>query len=132
VSVSGKDFIDFAERCVAFGDEIGYRNAVGRSYYGVYHEICSKLEHCYVLTSHEGVRNYLLSTASSKKEPYDTSALRSVGAILHQMHVQRKWADYELGRELHKSDAEATLKIAKDAMTKIKILYEAVYPPPAA
>ena len=39
MSVSGQDFIEFAKKCLQFNDEIGYRNAVGRSYYGVYHEI---------------------------------------------------------------------------------------------
>ncbi len=132
MSVVGQDFVDHAERCITFGDEIGYRNAVGRAYYGVYHEICSKLEHCYVLTSHEGVREYLLSAARCKKEPYDKTVLRQIGAILHNMHVQRKWADYQLERELHKSDAESSLNIAKDAMNRIREMHEAVYPPPPA
>ncbi|EES3796576.1 TPA: hypothetical protein JWK76_002494 [Escherichia coli] len=133
MSVSGQDFINFAEKCLEFNDEIGFRNVVGRSYYGVYHEICSKLEHCYVLTSHEGVRNYLMSSTQCKKEPFDKAGLRRIGAFLHSLHVQRKWADYTLERELVKADAESALNTAKQVMAEIKALHEAVYPPqPAA
>lgn len=132
MSVSGQDFIEFAEKCIKFDDEIGYRNAVGRSYYGVFHEICSKLEHCYVLTSHEGVRKYLMSAASSKNEPFDKTELRKIGAVLHTLHVQRKWADYTLERDMDKADAESSLNMAKEAMNRIQAMHEAVYPAPAA
>ncbi|EAC2092355.1 TPA: hypothetical protein PRR39_002043 [Escherichia coli] len=132
MSVTGQNFIEFADKCIAFGDEIGFRNAVGRSYYGVFHEICSKLEHCYVLTSHEGVRKYLMSEAQCKKEPYDKTALRKIGVLLHHLHVQRKWADYTLERDLTKADAESAMKSAKEAMKQIKTMHETVYPPSAA
>ncbi|HAV2045032.1 hypothetical protein [Raoultella ornithinolytica] len=132
MSVVGQDFINFAEKCLADGDEIGFRNTVGRAYYGVYHEICSKLEHCYVLTSHEGVREYLMKEKRCKDEPFDKSELRKIGAFLHHLHVQRKWADYQLTRDMNKSDAVATLNVAKEAMAQIKATHEAVYPPSAA
>ena len=132
MSVSGQDFIEFAKKCLQFNDEIGYRNAVGRSYYGVYHEICGKLEHCYVLDSHEEVRKYLMSPTRCKKEPYDKEGLKKIGAYLHPLHVQRKWADYTLNRDMHRSDAETVINIAKDAMDKIQSVHEEVYPAPAA
>lgn len=132
MSVVGQDFINFAEKCLADGDEIGYRNTVGRAYYGVYHEICSKLEHCYVLTSHEGVREYLMKAAQCKKEPFDKAELKKIGVFLHNLHVQRKWADYQLTRDMDKSDAESALNVAKKAMTTIKTAYEVVYPPSPA
>ncbi|HDT0661986.1 hypothetical protein [Enterobacter ludwigii] len=132
MSVVGQDFINFAEKCLQNGDEIGYRNTVGRAYYGVFHEICTKLEHCYVLNSHEGVRNYLMREKECKNEPFDKAELRKIGAFLHHLHVQRKWADYQLMRDLDKSDAEAALNIAKQAMQQIKATHETIYPPSAA
>ncbi|WP_041689454.1 hypothetical protein [Enterobacter sp. 638] len=129
MSVGGHDFINFAEKCLDFDDEIGFRNTVGRAYYGVYHEICSKLEHCYVTDSHEEVRKYLMSESRAKKEPFDKAELRRIGAFLHGLHVQRKWADYKLTRDMFKSDAESALNTAKEAMNQIKVTYEAVYPP---
>lgn len=132
MSVCGQDFMNFAEKCIDFDDEIGFRNAVGRAYYGVYHEICSKLEHCYVTDSHEEVRKYLMSEARTKDEPFDKGHLKRVGAFLHSLHVQRKWADYRLSRDMHKSDAVSALNSAKEAMEQIKVMHEAVYPPPPA
>ncbi|ELY2785803.1 hypothetical protein ACI0ZQ_002036 [Cronobacter dublinensis] len=133
MSVGGQDFINFAEKCLQlFTDEIGFRNTVGRAYYGVYHEICSKLEHCYVKDSHEEVRNYLMSAVRCKKEPFTHDELKRIGAFLHSLHVQRKWADYQLVRDMSKSDAESALNMAKKAMKEIKDMHEAVYPPPAA
>lgn len=132
MSVGGQDFINFAEKCLELiKDEIGFRNTSGRAYYGVYHEICSKLEHCYVKHSHEGVRDYLLSAASCKNEPFDKSKLRSIGARLQNLHVQRKWADYNLSRDMYEADAVSTLNMAKATMYDIEAMYQAVYPPQA-
>lgn len=132
MSVCGQDFIDFAEKCVTFKDEIGFRNAVGRAYYGVYHEICDKLEHCLVLDSHKGVREYLMNRTLCKNEPFDKMKLRSIGAILQQMHTKRKWADYELNRTMNQPDAEAAIIAAKKVMGKIKDMHEETYPPKPA
>ena len=73
-----------------------------------------------------------MSPARCKKEPYDKEGLKKIGAYLHHLHVQRKWADYTLNRDMHRSDAETVINIAKEAMDKIQSVHEEVYPPPAA
>lgn len=129
MSVCGQDFIDFAEKCVNFGDEIGFRNAIGRSYYGVYHEICEKLEKCPDLKSHQAVRDYLINDSWLKgNEPFDKMKLVQTGTYLKHMHIRRKWADYELDRDMNKADAESIIIMAKKAMASIKDMHEAVYP----
>lgn len=129
MSVSGQDFIEFAEKCVTFDDEIGFRNAIGRSYYGVYHEICDKLEKCPSTESHQGVRDYLTNTAWLKGyEPFEKFKLIQIGVWLRHMYTRRKWADYQLDRDMAKTDAEAAIIMAKRAMDAIKVMHDEVYP----
>lgn len=134
MSVCGQDFIDFAELCVSHGNEIGYRNAMGRAYYGIYHQVCEVLEKCPENASHQDIRDYLTRTAWLKGyEPFDKMKLISLGTVLRHMHTRRKWADYELQRDLSKADADAAIIMAKANMLKVKEMYEEVYPPaPAA
>lgn len=129
MGVTGKDFIEFAGKCIAHNDEIGYRNAVGRAYYGVYHETCCKLEKCPNKDSHVGVRDYLTRDSWLKgNEPFDKMKLIAMGAFLKQLHTRRKWADYELERTFSKADAEAILIMARNAMDKLQAMHEEVYP----
>ncbi|HII3257418.1 TPA: hypothetical protein ACY3ID_004168 [Citrobacter amalonaticus] len=129
MSVNGQDFYDFALKCVAQGDEISLRNAVGRAYYGVYHDVCEKLHKCPQPPTHHGVSDYLIETAwLTGYEPYDKMKLISLGTMLKSLHVQRKWADYNLEADYTKTDAEATLIMAKKGMEKSKAMYEEKFP----
>ncbi|TDY81425.1 UNVERIFIED_ORG: hypothetical protein C7429_102548 [Pantoea allii] len=131
MAVKGQDFYDFALKCIEQGDEIGFRNAVGRAYYGVYHDVCEKLQNCPSPPTHSGVRDYLIDTAWLKDyEPYDKMKLISLGAMLKHLHTHRKWADYSLDIDYPKADAEATMIVAKKGMDKSKAMFEEVYPPP--
>lgn len=130
MAVKGQDFYDFALQCVQQGDEISLRNAVGRAYYGVYHDVCEKLQKCPDPATHSGVRDYLSDTAwLNGYEPYEKMKLISLGAMLKYLHTQRKWADYTLSVDLTKADAEATMIIAKKGMDKSKAMYEEINPP---
>ena len=129
MSVTGKDFIEFAGKCIAHDDEIGFRNAIGRAYYGVYHETLEKLEKCPDRATHQDVRNYLINDAwLTGYEPFDKMKLISVGTMLKHLHTRRKWADYELERTLNKADAEAILIMANRAMDTLHQMHEEVYP----
>ncbi|TBM13500.1 hypothetical protein EYY86_14560 [Hafnia paralvei] len=128
MSVNGDDFIKFANNCLHTNDEIGYRNAIGRAYYGVYHKTCSILEKC-PHNTHIGVREYLAKDSWLKhNEPYAKMKLLSVSAILTQLHTQRKWADYEISEDIGESDAVAALKLAQRGMDKITEMVEEIYP----
>ena len=43
--VTSNDFISFAKDCSSRKDEIGYRNAIARAYYGAYHHILPYMKH---------------------------------------------------------------------------------------
>jgi len=133
MSVTGKDFIEFAGKCISHNDEIGYRNAIGRAYYGVYHETLEKLEKCPEKASHQEVRDYLTNDAwLTGNEPFEKMKLISIGTILRHLHTRRKWADYELQRTMSKADAEAILIMANKALDTLHQMHEEVYPSSAA
>ncbi len=129
MSVKGRDFYEFALKCVAQGDEISLRNAVGRAYYGVYHDVCEKLHKCPAPPTHHGVSTYLIETAWLKDyEPYDKMKLISLGVLLQNLHVQRKWADYTLDMDYTAADAKATMILARKGMEKSKAMYDEKFP----
>lgn len=120
MSVNGSDFVDFAKECMVHENEIGFRNAIGRAYYGLYHEICGMLQSC-PPTTHSGVSDYLISSSwKGERERYEKMDLISLGAILKQQHTKRKWADYDIKTNVKKSDAESCLTTVEKAMEKIK------------
>ncbi|AUU92092.1 hypothetical protein C2U55_24940 [Enterobacteriaceae bacterium ENNIH3] len=134
MTVNGQDFYDFAVTSLARGDEIGFRNAVGRAYYGLYHDVCSKLQKCPEPATHVGVRDYLIETSwLNGYEPYDKMKLISLGTMLKHLHTQRKWADYSINYDYPKADAEAALIMARKGLEKSQAMLDEITPPaPAA
>lgn len=129
MSVTGKDFIEFANHCVEQGDEIGYRNAIGRSYYGAYHEISNILEKAIFVHTHKDIRDYLIERSWLKgNEPFEKMKLISLGSRLKQMHTSRVAADYDLLDTVSEIDARAALIAAKTFMEDIESMYEQAYP----
>lgn len=129
MAVNGQDFYNFATACIKQTDEISLRNAVGRVYYGIYHDVCSKLEKCPSPPTHTGVSDYLRDTAwLSGYEPFDKFKMIRLSVFLKSLHTQRKWADYSLNIELTKADAENAMNMAATAMSVSKQMYEEVYP----
>lgn len=131
MAVNGMDFYNFALQCLSKNDEINLRNAVGRAYYGVYHDICSKLQNCPNPATHVGVRDYLKNDSWLKgNEPFDKFKLLRLAAFLNSLHSQRKWADYRLDDEYTKVDADSAMTMARDAIDTSKEMYEMVFPAP--
>lgn len=129
VAVNGQDFFDFAVKCMAHGDEIGYRNAVGRAYYGLYHEVCSKLQKGPDPATHRAVRDYLIDTSwLAGNEPFERMKLISLGTMLKHLHIQRKWADYNLDDDYPMADAQAALIMTRKGFDKAKDMYEETFP----
>ncbi|MEX6095799.1 hypothetical protein ACMFGU_18270 [Morganella morganii] len=118
MSATGGDFFDFACDCMKLGTEIGYRNAIGRSYYGLYHEVCAAMKNC-PPTSHQGVAEYLQHNAWKGNEPYSKSDLRVLGIVLQQQHSKRKWSDYDLVRNITENDALESIKTVQKMMDKL-------------
>lgn len=130
MAVNGQDFFNFAVKCIAHGDEIGYRNAVGRAYYGLYHDVCSKLQKGPDPATHRAVRDYLIDISwIAGNEPFDKMKLIALGTMLKHLHIQRKWADYNLIDDYTKVDAEAVLIMTKKGFDRAKAMYEDTFPP---
>ncbi|QBR52646.1 hypothetical protein [Erwinia sp. QL-Z3] len=129
MSVRGKDFLEFANRCVDEGSEIGYRNAMGRAYYGVYHEVSCILEKAIFVHTHQSIRDYLTTTSWLKgNEPFEKMKLIALGSRLKQMHTKRVAADYDLLETFNEVDARAVLVQAEKFMEVMDEMYEKVYP----
>jgi uncharacterized protein (UPF0332 family) len=120
MAVNNYSFIEEAERALNSGstEEITYRNAVSRAYYGLYH--CA-LAHADTLLkpplsacgggSHKKVSDfYKVQLAKTREE---TLKFRSIGYKLLQLHSQRIKSDYHLHLEVFKEDAEAMITITK-------------------
>ncbi|NUL39367.1 hypothetical protein [Kosakonia sacchari] len=131
MSIKGRDFIDFADRCIKQGDEIGYRNAIGRAYYGAYHEVSSILEKAVFVHTHKSIREYLIERSWLKgNEPFDKMTLISLGSRLKQMHTNRIAADYDLKDTISDVDAQAALIVAQKFINDLDSMYKQVYPDP--
>ncbi|QZY66059.1 hypothetical protein K7H99_08535 [Providencia rettgeri] len=119
MSVSAKDFLTLAKSNLSeHSGEIEYRNCISRSYYSLYHAACKSLEHC-PPTTHQGVISYLLSPTERKKETIAPLVLMSVGAVLKQQIIKRHMADYELDKDIYKSEAESSLLVIEKTIKKL-------------
>ncbi|HAX9726175.1 TPA: HEPN domain-containing protein [Serratia marcescens] len=117
MSVNGNDFIDFANDCMSRNDEIGYRNAIARSYYGVYHHISGILNNG-PRESHQGLINYLDTEAWKGNEKFEKNFLRGLAMMLQTMKDKRVMADYDLITTLTITDANESLKTANRIMER--------------
>lgn len=102
----------FAEHAKTLGSEIGYRNAIARAYYAMFHQVQTSLIACpkFVGGTHQGLADYLNKAVPT--EPYDKTYLRRLAAILNQQKGRRNIADYELDKTFTLSDAQAALDTA--------------------
>jgi uncharacterized protein (UPF0332 family) len=98
MSVSGKDFLNIAENCQEQHTEIGYRMAVGRSYYSMYHSVKDILQSQIPNYKDGGVHfkltEHLLD--ANNNEPHDRTKLKSLCYKLRQGKEFRCEADYNL------------------------------------
>lgn len=118
MSIQGKDFIDISRACLATNCEAGFRSAVSRAYYALYHEVCGVLT-CCPPTTHDGVIQYLMSDARRKNEPYALMSLIQLGAVLKQQKAKRKLADYRLSETVLPADAAASIAVVDKMLIKI-------------
>lgn len=118
MSISGLDFLDFAKDCMLREDEIGYRNAIARSYYCIYHVADSILVN-HPRESHAGLAGYLIDSAWRGNEDYNKHDLQRLGFLLRQQHGKRKIADYRLNETITKHEANESLKISMMVMELI-------------
>lgn len=116
--VSSRDFLGFATDSLGRGDEIGFRNAVARSYYAMFHEVRTMLSSLPSFSSHahDGLISYL--NQPDKSEPFDRMALRALAAMLRQQKGKRAIADYDVNNVISESDARESIKMAEKLFQK--------------
>ncbi|HCA0685133.1 TPA: hypothetical protein MNM99_003592 [Citrobacter freundii] len=110
--VCSNDFIEFAKDCEKRNDEIGYRNAIARAYYGAYHHVLP----CMTLgpkDNHQGLIDYLVNDAWKGNEPYSKSELVGLGYALQSLKDQRIICDYRLGDTITPTQSRTAIKTAE-------------------
>ncbi|MDA5483107.1 hypothetical protein PGS49_21035 [Yersinia intermedia] len=121
MTINSNDFICFANDCMARKDEIGYRNAIARSYYGVYHHVRGMLKNG-PKENHQGLINYLDTESWKGNEEYEKNSLRGLSIMLQMMKDKRVVADYSLKTTVTIVDAEESLKTAGRVMAKCQAM----------
>lgn len=98
MAVKASDFIAVAEACVQLGSEIGYRNAVARSYYAMYHQVLDLLAEQPYQKNGVGVHSSLIQYLQnpSPEEECDRTNLKRLALMLKAAKTNRVKADYNL------------------------------------
>ncbi|MEN4196851.1 hypothetical protein [Serratia marcescens] len=96
--IKSNDFLVSADECKKCGNEAGYRNAISRAYYAMYHETLHTLQSVprYSSNHHSNLIGYLKTKAENKLEPYDPNKMKVLGYNLDQQRKARHEADYEV------------------------------------
>ncbi|WP_227720563.1 hypothetical protein [Yersinia proxima] len=115
--VTSDDFLNFARDCVIRDDEIGFRNAVARSYYSAYH-LVNPLMRNGPKDNHQGLIDYLKGDASRGHESYSKRNLIAVAYILQSLKDQRIICDYELNDLIGELQAKTAIITTEKLMTK--------------
>ncbi|WP_421595697.1 hypothetical protein [Rahnella sp. PD4] len=116
MSVTSQDFISFASTCIQRNDEIGYRNAIGRAYYGAYHHTIAKLVNG-PKQSHADLITYLQGAAwQVPLETFDKKKMIALSHVLFAMKSQRTLSDYKLHMNIDKAKADLAMTNAANAL----------------
>ena len=121
-----QDFLDLAKRLASESSEVSWRSAISRAYYAMFHEVRNKLASWGFMIrqsdqAHAGLTRRLLHSGND--------SLVSLGEFLSDLKRHRNYADYDLRRPVHQSDAlvqvsrieksfQTTLNINRDEETK--------------
>lgn len=122
MSVTSQDFISFASNCILRNDEIGFRNAIGRAYYGAYHHTIAKMVNG-PKQSHADLINYLQGEAwKVPLETFDKKKMIALSHVLLTMKSQRTLSDYKLHLNIGKDKADLAMTNASNALKIINSL----------
>jgi hypothetical protein len=103
--------------------EAGYRNAVGRMYYGLHHEAC-----CRYFRENPGapplVRGSRHSQLGARFSTLGTEASRGIAYMLRQLSAMRNISDYELGSSITYNNSQVG---ASQLMTMASIVARELY-----
>lgn len=127
MSVNSDSFMLVAQHDLALGQEIGYRMAVGRSYYAVFHKLLEsfnqyQFDHSSSGT-HSDVYDYLLNGAGATYENKDPKQFKIIAYQFMQAKQKRVHADYNLALDYKKETAEIELRQAEKLIKKIEDVF---------
>ncbi len=104
--VDYQDFLKSAEQLLQTGDEIGYRNAVSRAYYALYHR-------CIPLFNEINDRPTDDHHAQIVRTLRQQSQYESIANRLNKLRKRRNTADYELHKTFSRYDASSALTLKR-------------------
>lgn len=119
MTVSATDFLDSAKALLSGGTDMGFRNAVSRSYYAAYHvalqfadQRCPDQSAHLSMGTHERLHERFKVCTSIQNG-------RSLAYMLKYMKDSRRKADYELRARLSQSEAETAVKTAEKFFSEL-------------
>ncbi|EBQ5971345.1 hypothetical protein EVH65_23065 [Salmonella enterica subsp. enterica serovar Newport] len=112
MTIKSTDFLRSSEHCLLLDEEVGFRNAVSRAYYAMFHKAGETLESvpCADHNHHANLINYMQGRLGVPVEKISASRLKILAYDLRQMRQARNEADYRL------SESKINANVAKEAI----------------
>nr|EIQ9988431.1 hypothetical protein [Escherichia coli] len=117
-------FLDLARESLQHNGEQWTRNAISRSYYGMYHaalRVTNKLTPTHDTDgeklpggAHMRLYTAFCSGEAAEVNDVDVDKVRKIGVKLKMLHAQRVNADYKLERKINRITAISALQDAED------------------
>lgn len=138
MSINACDFIRIAKRGIEVcDDEMGYRNAISRAYYSIYHSASSLVTERKIpkyngkdMPNVKGGTHlklaYYLTDEENNKEPFSRNDMAVIAVKLKMTKMLRTTADYFLKRTVTVEDAEYMIIEAEGIIEKVKTMHESV------
>lgn len=98
MTINASDILRSSEHCMLLDEEIGYRNAVSRAYYAMFHmagETLENIPHA-ERDHHANLIRYMQGKLGTPKEKVSAARLKILAYELRQMRQARNEADYRL------------------------------------
>jgi uncharacterized protein (UPF0332 family) len=116
MSISKDDFINSAKVIIQGNNEIDYRNASSRAYYGAFHEAerISKIYSNGIIDAQVGMHERVIKNLKTHTGFSKTDLLiNQIAALLAMCKKQRVKADYHLMKKFHQFDAKAVISMCE-------------------
>lgn len=112
MTIKSCDFLRSSDHCLLLDEEVGFRNAVSRAYYAMFHKAGEVLENIPSAdhNHHANLINYMQGRIGTPDEKITASRLKLLAYDLRQMRQARNEADYRL------SESKISADVAKEAI----------------
>ncbi|WP_414667431.1 HEPN domain-containing protein [Escherichia coli] len=112
MTIQSSDFLRSSEHCLSLDEEVGYRNAVSRAYYAMFHRAGEALENIPSAehNHHANLINYMQGRLGLPQENISAARLKLLAYDLRQMRQARNEADYRL------TESKVNADVAKESL----------------